>query len=145
MQLTIKDISIKKIDAYRETSFPIKQQKQPKAIQILVNINIALIELKKIEHENAILKTNFTVDISDFGHIGAQLDTLATIDELDTLISDMKKSGKNDLPEELRKQFDNSIFMFIMPLIISTAEKLKIPLPIPPLHLEPKLEVKTQE
>lgn len=142
MQLTIKDISIKKIDAYRETSFPIEQ---PKSVQILININIALIELKKIDPENAILKTNFTVDISDFGHIGAQLDTLATIDELDTLISDTKESGKNVLPEELRKQFDNSIFMFIMPLIISTAEKLKIPLPILPLHLEPKMEVKTQE
>lgn len=133
MQLIIKDILIKKLDAYRESSFPIEREK---VNHISVNINIALISLKKIEEGEALIKTNFDVDIPDFGHISAQLDTLATINELDKLISDIKESGINNLPIELRKRLDNSIFIFAMPLIISMAEKLKIPLPIPPLHLE---------
>lgn len=133
MQLIIKDILVKKLDAYRESSFPIERTKVD---HISVNINIALINLKKIEEGEALIKTNFDVDIPDFGHIGAQIDTLATIDELDKLIADIKDSGKNDLPKELRKLLENSIFIFTMPLIITMAEKLKIPLPIPPLHLD---------
>ena len=135
MQLTIKDISIKKIDAYRESSFPIKQKKE---IQILVNINIALIELKKVEDDGAILKSNFTLDMSDIGHIDAQLDTFATIDDLDMLISDWEKSDKRDLPNDMRGQFDNAIFYYMMPLVMSMAEKLKMPLPIPPIHVKKK-------
>lgn len=133
MQLIIKDILIKKLDAYREYSLPIEHEK---VNHISVNINIALSSLKKIDEGEALIKTNFDVDIPDFGHIGAQIDTLATIDELDKLIADIKESGKNDLPNELRKRLDNSIFIFTMPLIITMAEKLKIPLPIPPLHLD---------
>ena len=121
MQLIIKDILIKKLDAYREYSLPIEHEK---VNHISVNINIALSSLKKIDEGEALIKTNFDVDIPDFGHIGAQIDTLATIDELDKLIADIKESGKNDLPNELRKRLDNSIFMFTMPLIITMAEKL---------------------
>ena len=115
---------------------PVKGFEHEKVNHISVNINIALSSLKKIDEGEALIKTNFDVDIPDFGHIGAQIDTLATIDELDKLIADIKESGKNDLPNELRKRLDNSIFIFTMPLIITMAEKLKIPLPIPPLHLD---------
>ena len=135
MQFTIKDISIKKIDAYRESSFPIKQEKD---IQIIVNINIALIQLKKVEDDGVILKSNFTLDVSDFGHIDAHLETIATIDDFDTLISEGEKSDNRDLPPDMRKQFDNAIFYYMMPLVLSMAEKLKIPMPIPPIHMKSK-------
>ncbi len=136
MELDIKKISLKKIDGYREISLPIKPRKP---VQVSVNVNIAIIEIKKTEEGDALLKTNFTIDILDYGHIGAQLETLATIDELDTLISDWEKSAeKRNLPVDMRGQFDNAIFYYIMPLIISMAEKLTIPIPLPAIHMPPK-------
>lgn len=129
MDLNIKHISIKKIDAYREISLPIKSKKD---IKVSVSLNIGIIEIKKIEDGDALLKTNFTLDILDFGHIGAQIETIATINELDMLISDWEKSeDKRSLPIEIRGQFENAIFYFIMPLVIIMAEKLTLPIPIP--------------
>jgi hypothetical protein len=136
MELNIKKISIKKIDAYREIPIPTKSRKP---VQVSVNLNIAIIEIKKTEEGDALLKTNFTLDILDFGHIGAQLETVATIDELDTLISDWGKSEeKRNLPADIRGQFDNAIFYYIMPLVIFMAEKLTIPIPLPAIHIPSK-------
>lgn len=132
MGLKIKQISIKKIDAYREVSFPIEMKKE---IQVSINVNIGIIEIKKTDDGDALLKTNFTLDILDFGHVGAQLETIATIDELDTLIENWQKSeDKRYLPEDIRGTFDNAIFYYVMPLVINLAEKLTIPIPLPPLH-----------
>jgi len=137
MELKIKQISIKKIDAYRETSLPTRSEK--KEIKVSININIGIIEIKKTEEGDALLKTNFTLDILDFGHISAQLETIANIDELDTLISDWEKpEAKRNLPADIRGQFENAIFYYIMPLLIFMAEKLTIPLPLPAIHIPPK-------
>lgn len=129
MEFKIKQISIKKIDAYRELSLPIKQNKE---VKVSVSINIGLIEIKKIEDEDVLLKTNFTLDILDFGHIGAQLETIASTNDSEKLISEWEKSEeKRSLPSEIKGQFENSIFYYIMPLAISMAEKLTLPIPIP--------------
>ncbi|VVB85619.1 Uncharacterised protein [uncultured archaeon] len=129
MDLNIKQISIKKIDAYRELSLPIKFSKE---VKVSVSLNIGLIEIKKIEDGDILLKTNFTLDILDFGHIGAQLETIASTNNSDQLISEWEKSEeKRSLPSDIKGQFDNAIFFYIMPLVISLAEKLTLPIPIP--------------
>jgi hypothetical protein len=141
MELKIRQISLKKIDAYRETSLPIKSEK--KEIKVSININIGIIEIKKIDDGGALIKTNFTLDILDFGHISAQLETIATVDELDTLISDWEKSDeKRNLPADVRGQFENAIFFYIMPLLIIMSEKLTIPLPLPAIHKQTPLPKK---
>jgi hypothetical protein len=62
---------------------------------------------------------------------------------LDTLISDWEKSEeKRNLPADVRGQFENAIFFYIMPLLISMAEKLTIPLPLPAIHKQTPLPKK---
>jgi|GEM_PF-2135915 len=140
MQLNIKGISIKKLDAYRETAFPPMITKE---LQVSVNVNIGVIDLKKLQGKDALIKANYNLDIVDIGHIGAQLDVLIAIDEIDEIISTWHQTKENrELPMEIRSQVDNAIFYYIMPLIMSLCEKLTIPIPIPPLHNLPKSEVK---
>ena len=139
MQLNIKGISIKKLDAYREATYPVVFKKE---LQISVNVNIAVIDLKKLTDEEALIKANYNLDIADIGHIGAQLDVLVEADELEDMILTWQKTKEGrELPKEIRGQLDNAIFYYVMPLVMSLCEKLTMPIPIPPLHTSPKSEV----
>lgn len=140
MEIKIQGISIKKLDAFREIAFPIQLKKET---QISVNINIGVIDIKKTDDGKALIKANYNLDILDIGHIGAQLDVLAEVDELDNVISYWQKTIENkQLPEEVNIVLHNAVFYYVMPIIISMAEKMTIPMPIPPLRPPPQAMVK---
>ncbi|QLC51106.1 hypothetical protein HWN40_13200 [Methanolobus zinderi] len=134
MQAEVKGIYIKKLDAYRENVIPNKEK-----LAVKININISLIELKETESDDFVIKSSFTLSIlehntkTDIGNINAQLDVLIGVDSKEELISEWENTGDKKLPQPIRTQIDNSIFYFTMPVAINLAEKMQMPIPIPPL------------
>lgn len=130
MELDVTRISIKKLDAYKESN---KLPEKNKAINI--NINISLIDYK-VENNSIVFKSSFALDMSDIGHIDAQIDTFVTTDDQGTLLSEWNNENSLKLPIDLRAKLDNAIFLYIMPLIINITEKMQMPIPISPLSLK---------
>jgi len=132
MQLEIKEILIKKLNAYTESYLAIKKDKET---QVNVNINILLIDSKRMDDGTILFKSSFVLDIIDFGHIDAQLDTIVMPDNQEELLSEWESTDKK-LSNINRIQIDNAIFYYMMPLILNITDKMQMPMPIPSLSMK---------
>ena len=132
MQLEIKEILIKKLNAYTESYLAIKKDKET---QVNVNINILLIDSKRMDDGTILFKSSFVLDIIDFGHIDAQLDTIVMPDNQEELLSELESTDKK-LSNINRIQIDNAIFYYMMPLILNITDKMQMPIPIPSLSMK---------
>lgn len=133
MELEVKNISIRKLDAYKESAFVIDQSKEIKNKEIKININLSLIDFKKTDDGHIIFKSSFALDMSDIGHIDAQIDTSVITDDQDTLLSEWNNSSTIKLPIEARAKLDTAIYYYLMPLFINITEKMQLPIPLTPL------------
>ena len=138
MELNVNKISIKKLDAYKESTFSIEKDNE---IQLTVSINISLFELKKVNDKDVIFKSGFSLNLSnmenssDIGRIDSQLDLFVTTDDQASLVSEWESTDKILSPVH-RKKIDNAIFYYIMPLVINITDKMQMPIPIPSLNLK---------
>jgi hypothetical protein len=128
--IEVNRISIKKLDAYKENNPPLDKDKP-----VNVNITISLID-HKIEDNYVVFKSSFALDMSDIGHIDAQVDVFVTTDDRNKLLSEWNNENSLKLPKELRVKIDNAIYLYIMPLIINITEKMQMPVPISPLSMK---------
>lgn len=124
MSTELINISLKKLDAYRESSLDIPSE-------INVNFNISLIDFKVLDEENIIIKSGFTLNISDISSISAQLDVSIKVDSVSEFSSNWKASTEKKLEDFSRINIEKGIFYYMMPLSLSLAEKMNVPLPIP--------------
>jgi hypothetical protein len=111
-------------------------------ISIEMKVGIKIKEVVKIKNDTAKIISDFHFDMKGFAQF--IIETQATImsEKIDTIISYWNDDKKKQLPKEVHFHYANTLFYFVMPLIISVAEKARIPVPLPPLQDDPKSENK---
>lgn len=128
MQPQVSRISIKKLDAFKESNNELDKTKP-----VTININIAVFDHKKLKENETSFSYSFLLNISGIGRIDVQSEVDVCSDDQDRLISDMIGANNITSPSPTKLQIDNAVFYYLMPLIINISEKMQIPIPIAPL------------
>ncbi|WP_048155616.1 MULTISPECIES: hypothetical protein [Methanosarcina] len=132
MLFNIKKVSIKRLDACKESEVDVS-----KNYEIKINISITLIDYKESLNNEIVFKSNFSMDIINIGHIGASVDTVVETDNKEKLLSEWDSdSSTTKLPANERVILDNAIYFYIMPLFINISEKMQMPIPLSPLKIK---------
>ena len=128
MQPQVTKISIKKLDAFKEGNTELDRTKP-----VNININIAILDSKKMENNETSFSYSFLLNISGIGRIDVQSEVDVLSEDQDRLISELTDVNNSISPTLTKLQIDNAVFYYLMPLIINISEKMHMPIPLSPL------------
>jgi hypothetical protein len=107
------------------------QPKKGERISIQVTLTITTERIEKVSEKRVLIITNCLFEIVDFGQFQAEIETLAEANPIAPLIEYFEE--KNAFPEPIHSNMVNSMYDFLMSIIIPLAEKMRLPNPLPPL------------
>lgn len=130
MELKIRSIKITKINFER---FSIVKPKEGQILKVKMKMEVIPKSFSKIKNSDATVISDFIFDMEHFAKFVIETQMNVNSKEIDEIISYWEKDAEKELPPEVNHRYVNALFFYVMPQIISIAEKAKIPVPLPPL------------
>ncbi|PWR71979.1 hypothetical protein [Methanospirillum lacunae] len=129
--------SLEKIDAIKAIN---PSRKTGELLNVTVKITTTTTEIVKLSSSLFKIKSSFILSIVDIAQFESQLGTIIELGpDDDKLEISPDQDDTLDIPVSIKEQYENSNFYFMMAIIIPLADKMSIPLPIPPLF-QPKIK-----
>ncbi len=131
MELTVSNFKVIKFNFERIIHDNLKAGD---VVTVTMKLEVHIKELSKISDNKAKIVSDFLFNMLEFGNYTIETQAILSSKEMNKIIDLWTKNPEKDLPAGVNFAYVNSLYYYVMPLVISISEKAKIPIPLPPLE-----------